>query len=85
MPRQVTKAYAIARWAVQQAIDCQAILYAGDSGNDSAAFAAGLPFDYRLQRGPEVLQAAQAAHARSAGPTAFSPPRLQPLAASWPV
>lgn len=65
LPRQVTKAYAIAWWAVQQAIDCQAILYAGDSGNDSAVFAAGYRSIIVSNAAPEVLQAAQAAHARS--------------------
>lgn len=65
LPRQVTKAHGISWWAEQQSIDRQAILYAGDSGNDSAVFAAGYLSIIVANAAPEVLQAARAAHARA--------------------
>ncbi len=65
LPQQVTKAHAIGWWAKQQSIDRQAILYAGDSGNDSAVFAAGYRSIIVANAAPEVLQAARAAHAQA--------------------
>ncbi|MEO8268410.1 MAG: HAD-IIB family hydrolase [Aureliella sp.] len=64
LPRKVTKAHAIGWWAEQQSIDRQAILYAGDSGNDSAVFAAGYRSIIVANANSEVLQAAQIAHAK---------------------
>lgn len=65
LPRQVTKAHAIGWWAEQQSIDRTAILYAGDSGNDAAVFAAGYRSIIVANAAPEVLQAARDAHAQA--------------------
>ena len=65
LPHQVTKAYAMDWWAEQQSIDRLAILYAGDSGNDSAVFAAGYRSIVVANAAPEVLHAARAAHAQA--------------------
>ncbi len=65
LPKQVSKAHAIGWWAEQQSLDRTAILYAGDSGNDSAVFAAGYRSIIVANAAPEVLQAAQAAHAQA--------------------
>jgi hydroxymethylpyrimidine pyrophosphatase-like HAD family hydrolase len=75
LPRQVTKAYAIGWWAAQHCVAHQSILYAGDSGNDSAVFAAGYLSIVVANAAPEVLQAAQAAHARAGwSDRLFGPP-----------
>ncbi len=65
LPRQVTKAYAIGWWSERQAVDRRAILYAGDSGNDSAVFAAGYRSIIVSNASADVLQAAQEAHANA--------------------
>lgn len=65
LPKRVTKAYAINWWAAQNSIDRCAILYAGDSGNDSAVFAAGYRSIIVANADAAVLAAAQAAHAQS--------------------
>ncbi|QEG43850.1 HAD-IIB family hydrolase [Roseimaritima ulvae] len=41
LPRGVSKAHALEFWSQQQDLDRQAILFAGDSGNDVAALTAG--------------------------------------------
>lgn len=63
LPERVTKAYAIKWWAEHNAIDRRAILYAGDSGNDAAVFAAGYRSIIVANADAAVLAAAQVAHA----------------------
>lgn len=66
LPRQVTKAYGIEWWARFQKIERDEILYAGDSGNDSAVFAAGFRSIVVGNAQRAVLEAAEQAH-RAAG------------------
>lgn len=65
LPKHVTKAYGIQWWARWQAIEPERIVYAGDSGNDSAVFAAGFRSIVVGNAAPEVRSAAAAAHARA--------------------
>ncbi len=65
LPKRVTKAYAMNWWASKNSIDRRAILYAGDSGNDAAVFAAGYRSIIVANADATVLAAAHAAHARS--------------------
>lgn len=41
LPGPIDKAYALTWWALDQGLDPEQIVYAGDSGNDYAAFVAG--------------------------------------------
>lgn len=68
LPKRVTKAYAINWWAAHNSIDRRAILYAGDSGNDSAVFAAGYRSIIVANADAAVLAAARAAHAQAGWP-----------------
>jgi sucrose-6F-phosphate phosphohydrolase len=43
MPMGVSKAHAIRWWLQNQGLDASAVVYAGDSGNDQAVFASGIP------------------------------------------
>lgn len=65
LPKRVTKAYAINWWAEENSIDRRAILYAGDSGNDAAVFAAGYRSIIVANADASVLAAAQSAHAQA--------------------
>ncbi len=65
LPKRVTKAYAINWWAQENSIDRRAILYAGDSGNDAAVFAAGYRSIIVANADAAVLAAARAAHAQA--------------------
>lgn len=63
LPQNVSKAHAITWWARQQQIERDDILFAGDSGNDSAVFAAGFRSIIVGNAAEDVVQAAKAAHA----------------------
>jgi len=65
LPRDVTKAYGIQWWAAQQGIKRQQILYAGDSGNDAAVFAAGFQSIVVGNAADDVRRAAVKAHAQA--------------------
>ncbi len=65
LPRSVTKAHGIEWWSAQQGIARSQILYAGDSGNDAAAFAAGFCSIVVSNAHPQVLHGAQQAHAEA--------------------
>jgi hydroxymethylpyrimidine pyrophosphatase-like HAD family hydrolase len=65
LPRDVTKAYGIQWWAAQQGIKRQQILYAGDSGNDAAVFAAGFRSIVVGNAAEDVRHAAAQAHAQA--------------------
>lgn len=63
LPRNVSKAYALQWWSEQFAFPRTSIMFAGDSGNDSAAFAAGYPSIVVANAAAEVLEHARRAHA----------------------
>ncbi len=65
LPRNVTKAYGIEWWGREQSIARSQILYAGDSGNDSAVFAAGFRSIVVGNADNAVLQAATQSHAEA--------------------
>ncbi len=65
LPKQVSKAHAITWWATQQKIERDDIIFAGDSGNDSAVFAAGFRSIIVGNAASDVLQAARSAHAEA--------------------
>ncbi|MCA9185995.1 MAG: malto-oligosyltrehalose trehalohydrolase [Pirellulaceae bacterium] len=62
LPEQVSKAYALRWWAAQRDLSCANILYAGDSGNDLAAFRAGYRSIVVANTHHEVKLAAYEAH-----------------------
>ncbi len=66
LPKDVSKAHAITWWAEQQRIERDEIIYAGDSGNDSAVFAAGFRSIIVGNAASDVVQRAQSAHAAAA-------------------
>jgi sucrose-6-phosphatase len=65
LPRNVTKAFGIEWWARQQGLERQQILYAGDSGNDAAVFAAGFRSIVVGNAADDVRQAAARAHSQA--------------------
>ena len=65
LPRQVTKAYGIGWWAAHQGIERCQILYAGDSGNDSAVFAAGFRSIVVGNAAHQVRQSAEQANTQA--------------------
>jgi HAD superfamily hydrolase (TIGR01484 family) len=64
LPRDVSKAYALRWWCEQNGFDREQIIYAGDSGNDSAAFAAGYRAIIVGNADDQVVAEARAAHAQ---------------------
>lgn len=65
LPRDVTKAYGIQWWATHQGIEREHILYAGDSGNDAAVFAAGFRSIVVGNAADDVKRAAVQAHSQA--------------------
>lgn len=63
LPRNSSKAYALNWWSAAEGFEHQQVLFAGDSGNDSAAFAAGFRSIIVDNAAPEVLDEARRAHA----------------------
>lgn len=63
LPRGSSKAYALKWWAQAVGMEQEHVLYAGDSGNDSAAFAAGFRSIIVNNAASDVLDEAQRAHA----------------------
>ncbi|MCA9133131.1 MAG: HAD-IIB family hydrolase [Planctomycetales bacterium] len=64
LPTDVSKAYALNWWAGLSGFAREEILFAGDSGNDSAALAAGYRAIIVANAAPEVVAAARQAHQR---------------------
>ncbi len=62
LPLRVSKAYALQWWCRQAGYEHDQIIYAGDSGNDSAALAAGYRAIVVGNAASSVLAAARAAH-----------------------
>ena len=64
LPCEVSKAFAIDWWTKQQGLLATDVLYAGDSGNDSAVFAAGYASIVVANASTDVLDHAQQCHAQ---------------------
>jgi HAD superfamily hydrolase (TIGR01484 family) len=65
LPHQVTKAFALDWWSAHAGYPHPAIIYAGDSGNDSAVFASGYRSIVVSNAASAVLSEAQQAHMRA--------------------
>ena len=63
LPRDSSKAYALNWWSLDEGLEHHEIVYAGDSGNDSAAFAAGYRSIIVGNAASHVLREAERAHA----------------------
>ncbi len=63
LPKHVSKAYALQWWSQSQSLALRDIIFAGDSGNDSAALEAGYRAIVVGNASPEVLSTALLAHA----------------------
>ncbi len=63
LPRNASKAYALEWWSSSLGLNLHDVVFAGDSGNDSAALGAGYRAIVVGNAAPEVLIAAQQAHA----------------------
>lgn len=62
LPRGVSKAYALEFWSQLQGLDQQAILFAGDSGNDLAALTAGYRSILVSNAAPSLVQQVRELH-----------------------
>ncbi len=62
LPQNSSKAYALNWWSQAEGFEHQQVLYAGDSGNDLAAFAAGYRSIVVGNAAADVLQRARLAH-----------------------
>lgn len=62
LPQHVSKAYALHWWCQSAGCDREQVLYAGDSGNDTAVFAAGYRAIVVGNASRDVLQAAEESH-----------------------
>jgi HAD superfamily hydrolase (TIGR01484 family) len=63
LPENVSKAYALDWWCQQHGYDRESIIYAGDSGNDLAAFSAGFRSILVGNTNAKVIERAKSAHA----------------------
>lgn len=66
LPQGVSKAYALYWWLKEQEILPECILYAGDSGNDSAVFLSGIPCII-VDNAPAQLKAEVLQHHKAQG------------------